>query len=137
MKTESKKSEVKKQESEQEFKGLKRVRDYTKYLFEGGIYGKGPLVHAVIKKYVEEHPTVTSKELQVLFPKEAVDSAFEIVVPIKQATKGRFFLNNEDIMKVSDTKIVVTSQWSKDNIGSFITFVKKNLKVKIQEKVSK
>jgi hypothetical protein len=111
-------------------------RDYTKYLFMGEQYGKGPLVHAVIKEYVEKHPKTTVEELQEVFSKKATHSVFECVEPVRKAAKGRFFLNKEDIIKAADARIAVTSQWTKTNIGVFIRFARKTLNVRIQHKLA-
>ncbi len=110
----------------------KTQRDYTQYLFKGGQYGKGTLVLAVVKSYVEKHPKITIDKLKSIFLKKEMHSGFEIVEPVRKAAKGRFFLNKEDIIKTTDTKIAVTSQWDKKNIEIFILFVKKNLNMKIK-----
>lgn len=49
-------------------------KDYTKYQFNGGIYGKGRLVLAVVQDYVEKHPTVTVPELQKTFTVENISN---------------------------------------------------------------
>lgn len=107
-------------------------RDYSKYTFHGTEYGKGPLVRAVVREYLEKHPKTTVHELKEIFPKKEVHSTFEVVESVRRASKGRFFLNRSDLIKAADSKIAVTSQWSKNNIDSFIEFVRKNLHMKIQ-----
>lgn len=109
-------------------------RDYSKYLFKGEKYGKGTLVHAVISEYAKEHPRATAEKLQTVFPRKVVHSTFEVVEPVKKATKGRFFMRPELLIKTANTKVAVTSQWSKNNIESFIEFVKKNLNMRIQHR---
>lgn len=42
-------------------------RDTTKYLLDGKRYGKNRLVLAIVKKYMEEHPDVSSDELMSVF----------------------------------------------------------------------
>lgn len=112
----------------------RNARDYSKYVFQGEQYGKGTLVRAVISKYAEDHPNITADKLKTIFPKKEIHSTFEVVEPVKKAAKGRFFLRPEHIIKVKDSKVAVTSQWSKNNIQSFIDFVKKNLHMKIQHR---
>ena len=43
-------------------------KDYSKYIFNGELLGKGRMVLAVIKKYVSDHPDVTYKALKKVFP---------------------------------------------------------------------
>lgn len=111
----------------------KNGRDYTKYLFKGEQYGKGTLVKAVVKNYVEEHPKVTSRELKHIFPKKETGALFEVVAKAKEAKKDRFYTDIEDLIKTADAKVAVTSQWSKDNITTFIMFVKKMYNLRIQK----
>lgn len=110
----------------------RHARDYSKYLFKGEHYGKGTLVHAVISDYAKHHPRMTAEKLQEIFPRKVVHSTFEVVEPVKKAVKGRFFLRPELLIKTANAKVAVTSQWSKNNIESFIAFVKKNLHMRIQ-----
>ena len=115
-------------------KSKRRIkRDYTKYNFLGNRYGKGTLVLAVIKKYLEEHPGMSLSQLSEVFTKKNTGSTFDVVVPVKKAVKGRFFLNAEDLVKAADKKIAVTSQWGKENIKHFIVFANSTLKMKIAE----
>jgi len=115
-------------------KKTKKNRDYSKYLFKGEQYGKGTLVHAVISDYAKEHPRTTAEKLQSIFPRKVIHSTFEVVETVKKATKGRFFLNPDLLIKTANSKVAVTSQWSKNNIDSFIDFVKKNLHMRIQHR---
>ncbi len=111
-------------------------RDYTKYVFLGKKYGKAQLVRAVVSKYAETHPKATIETLQTVFPKKEIHSVFEVVVPVKKAVEGRFFLNSEDIIKTANAKAAVSTQWTKDSIESFIGYVKKNLGMKIQHRMA-
>jgi len=92
----------------------KPSRDYSKYTFKGETYGKGNLVLAVVSDYVKEHPQVTLTKLKDLFPRKEVHSGFEVVETVYKAHKGRFFLNAEDLIKVGNKNVAITSQWSKD-----------------------
>lgn len=109
----------------------KSARDYSKYTFKGEKYGKGNLVLAVVSDYVKEHPDVTIDTLKNLFPRKELHTGFEIVENVNKANKGRFFLNLEDIIKVGNKDVAVTSQWGKDNIQDFIVCVRKKLHTKI------
>ncbi len=104
----------------------KQKRDYTKYVFQGRKYGKGPLVLAIVGKYVEEHPKATIEELQAAFPKDEIKSTFEIVETIRKANKRRFFLKPDRVLRSNGSRLAVTNQWSRDNTNNFIKYVKKN-----------
>lgn len=116
----------------------KKSRDYSKYSFKGETYGKGNLVLAVISDYVKEHPDVTLSKLKDLFPRKELHSGFEIVETVYKAVKGRFFLNAEDLIKVGNKSVAITSQWGKDNIRDFIVHARKNLhsKIYVQHKMA-
>jgi len=117
-----------KQQSKKKRKGH---RDYSHYLYHGKRYGKGTLVHAVIRDYVDKHPNVTAEKLQELFPRKEFHSPFEIVEKIKEAKAGRFFLKTDSLINTANARVAVTNQWG-SNIDYFIDFVKKNMHVKIQ-----
>lgn len=51
------------------FKNISSTKDTTKYEFEGKSLGKGRLALAVIKRYVEDHSSVTYAELGRIFPR--------------------------------------------------------------------
>lgn len=112
----------------------KNKKDYSKYTFLGEHYRKGPLVLAVIKEHVKNHPDVTVDQLQSIFPKKDIHNAFEIVELVKDSTKGRFYLKLKDRIKNKEAiKMVVTNQWDRNNIKSFISLAKKELHVKIRQ----
>ncbi len=112
------------------FKPTKTSNDNTRYKFEGLNYGKGRLVLAVIKKYVETHPNTSYAELEKLFPQicqgsYGVFARYEKANEIAEIRK-RHFLNPEDLINLSDCTIAVCSQWgaksksTKGNIENFI-----------------
>ncbi len=107
-------------------------RDTAKYRFEANVYGKGRLVHACIKKYVEDHPQMRFAALERAFPRgikggrlgcfDTVDNAQGIL----DAGGGRrYFLNPADLIQLADSTISVCSQWGIGNIGRFISRARK------------
>ena len=47
---------------------VKGKKDYSKYTFKGTQYGKGRLVHAVVKDYVQTNPGISFEDLLLVFP---------------------------------------------------------------------
>ena len=101
-----------------------RSRDHTKYNFNNEKYGKGRLVLAVVKQYVDDHPNTTFDELLEKFPKRRQGSlgVFEEISKIQDDT--RYFCKDNEIITLNDdTKIAVCSEWAKSNIDNFIAHV--------------
>ena len=104
-------------------------RDYSKFIFEGKEYGKGRLALAVVKKYVEDNPTLTYEELLKIFPQELhgrgknagvfnhIEDALEI---INNTNRKRHFVNENEMIKLSDCTIAVSNQWGQGNIQSIV-----------------
>ena len=99
------------------------------YTFEGGTYGVGPLVLAVVKKYVADHPGITFADLQLAFPDKLVSKTYGVVKPnliIPDKDKGigpnsykRYFV--DDVITLSNgEEILVCSQWKKELMPKFI-----------------
>ena len=98
-------------------------RDKTKYMFEGKVLAKNRLVLAIIKKYVETN-SPTYQELIKVFDKSlqgslGVVDLYENAIKISDSAK-RFFLKEEDVLLLSDAKVVVCTQWGIFNIVKFI-----------------
>ena len=97
-------------------------RDTSKFKFNGELYGKGRLVLAVIKKYVEDNPKVTFSKLKEVFPDELQPryKMFEEVNKAKNSTtdRERYFIKNpEDLIKLGDKKVIaVCNQFGADNL---------------------
>jgi hypothetical protein len=101
-------------------------KDARKYTFNGQVLGKGSLVLAVVKRYVEAHPTTTFAELQQAFPKHC-QGAFGVVATVEQAneiyartSRKRHFLDPEDVIQLPDSTVAISSQWGIGNIDRFI-----------------
>lgn len=105
------------------------------YQFEGKIYGVGPLVLAVVKKYVSDNPHITFDDLKTAFPDSLVSPTYGVVKPkdkIPDNHKGigpnsykRYFV--DDIITLdSGDEIMVCSQWSKEKMPNFIKNAQKH-----------
>lgn len=95
-------------------------RDTSKLKFNGELYGKGRLVLAVVKKYVEDNPRTTFSKLKEVFPDE-LQPRYGVVEEFSKAKKisadrDRFFLKAEDLIKVGDKKIAVCNQFGSHNL---------------------
>ncbi len=110
-------------------------RDSSKYKFEGKEYGKGPLVRAVVSKYVEDNPKTTYEQLKEVFPDELLKrfGIFQDEKTAKEiAPKGkRYFEKPEQMIKLKDRKVVVCNQFTLANIQPFLK-VAKSLGYKIK-----
>lgn len=104
------------------------TRDSSKYKFEGDEYGKGPLVRAVVSKYVEDNPKTTYKQLKEVFPDELLKrfGIFQDERTAKEiAHKGkRYFEKPEQMIKLKDRYIVVCNQFTLANIQPFLKVAK-------------
>ncbi len=113
------------------FKPLSGNKDTSKYEFERKFFGKGRLVLAVIKRYVEMHPTVSFADLQIAFPNSCqgsvgVFSTVEQANQIYASTKHkRHFLNPEELVQLTSNEIAISREWGSGNIGRFIEQAKK------------
>ena len=100
-----------------------QTRDTTKYSIDGGEpLKKRRFVLAVVKKYVEANKNVTYEELKRRFPDRLSNSPLHGVIRpyeeimgkllLQPDLKKRFFLNEEDLIVLSDgTKLTIYNQW--------------------------
>ncbi len=103
-------------------------RDNTKYKFNGEEYGKGPLVLAVVKKYVEDNPDATFKQLKEVFP-DTLMPRWHIFRNEQEAiklsaNKPRYFLKHPIKIKGQKEPIVVSNQWTAALIDKFLPVIK-------------
>ena len=96
------------------------------YQFNGYKYGKGRLVLAVVKVYVENNPGVTFEKLSELFPKKLQGSIGvfnelkETKAKYSDKSHKRHFLKQDDIINLADCEVVVCTEWGIANIDNFI-----------------
>lgn len=100
------------------------LRDYTQYMFNNEKYGKGRLVHAVVKQYVEDNPNITLDELLKKFPKK-LQGKYGVLAESSQATDKNYFCKYDEIIPLNNngTTIAVCRQWGTPNIDKFIDHV--------------
>ena len=119
---------------------VKGKKDYSKYTFKGTQYGKGRLVQAVVKDYVQTNPGISFEDLLLVFPHELARHKYGVFDRTEVAEKyfidsgskyKRFYMNEKDIITLSDAKIVVCSQFGKGNMDPFLEVCKK-LKLEIK-----
>ncbi|BDR09585.1 hypothetical protein CTTA_3456 [Comamonas testosteroni] len=101
-------------------------KDATKYHFDGKVYGKGRLVLAIVKRYVELNPSITFAELERAFPSTCQGSS-GVIATADQAnsiytTSGRkrHFLDPSDLIQLQDSLAAVSNQWGIGNIDSLV-----------------
>lgn len=112
------------------FKNNNSSKDTTKYIFNGSDYGKGRLVLAILKKFVEDTPRVTYSELENIFHKSlqgsngVFSSQHDAEEILSSTSRRRHFLKPEDLITLSDITIAVSSQWGVGNVDKFISKAK-------------
>jgi len=108
----------------QEDPTIPRIRNRQGYNFNGEVYGKGPLVLAVIRHHVENNPTIDYKNLNDLFPDDLLKSygIFKRLDVAQEASKKRkrYFLKTDQLITISDCLVAVCNQFTSANIGAFI-----------------
>lgn len=112
-----------------------RKRDTTKYLFNDKVYKKNRLVLAVVKEYASNH-NPSFDELAKVFH-SSLQGSIGVVERVNVAQKRqdysvRFFIEENDIITLSDGFAYVCNQWGILNIPRFLCKAK-DLGYKIQE----
>ncbi|SHI16351.1 hypothetical protein [Desulfofustis glycolicus] len=115
-------------------------RDFSKFDFKGNAYGKGRLVLAIVKDYVQNHPGLNFGDLSEIFPKHlqgshGVFNKESIANDIYQRTgHKRYYIKPEELIQLSDERIAVCSQWGKTNIYKLLRHVESlGYEIKAQE----
>jgi hypothetical protein len=97
-------------------------RNNDKFSFNGiSDLGKGALARAIVEKYVKDNPNTTYKKLMEVFPTTLL-KRFGVVEDIEKAREisgkkyDRYFFKEEHVIKLKDKKVVVTNQWTSENI---------------------
>lgn len=112
-------------------------RDLTKYSFSGlEDLSKGRLALAVIRNIAVTNPKIKLKELVESYPDTLVPP-YGVIKPKKEAleiSKGRprFFIKQEEMVKLADGDICVSNQWTTERINEFISISKKKYGLKIK-----
>lgn len=103
-------------------------RDNSKYKFNNQEYGKGPLVRAVVAKYVEDNSPMTFKKLKEVFP-DTLLKRFGIFQDVEMAKEiggkgNRYFTKSDQIIKLKDKSVVVCNQFTFENFQPFLKVAK-------------
>jgi len=109
---------------------MNQGKDFTQYIFNGCEYGKGRLVLAVLRKYVEDNPTISYQKLKNIFPDNLqseskiqfsnVQVVFFLLDEIETRELSRFFLKESEVIAIDGGEIAVSKEWNIENIQSFI-----------------
>ena len=105
-------------------------KDRSKYNFkEHKNLGKGKLVLAVIKDYVDTHPGISFEELVIAFPPDKkLHTSYAIIAKVEEIEEKnhvRYYMKDTDRINLSDTSVAVCNQWGITNIGAFFDVCKK------------
>jgi uncharacterized protein YlzI (FlbEa/FlbD family) len=103
----------------------KNIKDNTQYKFNEKFYGKGRLVLAIINDFIKNNQKYSYAEIESIFYKEiqgsvgVVGKYEDIIEKYKNTEHKRHFL--DDVISLNNgDKIVVSTEWGKDNISNFI-----------------
>lgn len=132
----------KKVKSDQKIKDIKTIpikvgRDLTKYTFNGesGL-NKGRLALAIIRQISIENPKLKYKQLLEVFPDEIVPP-YGVIKDKKEALEAskarpRFFIKEEEMIKLADATICVSNQWMPDRLEAFLKKAKEAYSIKVK-----
>ena len=104
-------------------------RDNSKFLFNGIEMNKGQLVRSVVAQYVADNAGTTFKKLKEVFP-DTLLKRFGIFQDEERAREisgkkyDRYFFKEEHVIKLKDKNIVVTNQWTAENLKPFLEVAK-------------
>lgn len=111
-------------------------KDFTKYTFDGKVYNKGRLIHAVVAKFVaDNNPTID--QLRSAFPNDSIKAYGKgLFVPVAEAEKinteskrPRFFSKQEDLIEINGEKIAITNQVDSGLVTRFLSSIPSSYKV--------
>lgn len=99
--------------------------DFTQYTLDGVTYGKGRLALAIVKKYIKENPNTSFHKLENIFPKYLQGSAgvfkkLEDALEIINRDKKRHFVKPDEVIKLTDSTVAVSTEWGVGNIGKLL-----------------
>ncbi len=99
-------------------------RDTTRYRFENEVYLKNRLVLAVVKAYVRDNPKISRDELKAIFSKN-LQGSIGVVEKVELAHNRldyqvRFFVKEDEIIRLIDGDMYVCTQWGILNIPNLI-----------------
>lgn len=114
-------------------------KDYSKFVFNSGVYNKGRLINAVIRRYIELNPEITYSELKKVFPDNiqgghgVFTDYISAMNVLKETGYKRYYLKDSEVIQLKDSKIATCTQWNPVNTDLFIKASKKvNLSIEIK-----
>ncbi len=112
-------------------------RDLTKYKFNGIEYNKGRLAHAIIAQAAKDKRLSLKGALELFDPENNVVPPYGLIKPIAEAKKlskerQRFFIKPEDEVKLRDSVVAISNQFTKERIEKIIAVARKELKYTIK-----
>ena len=93
----------------------------VEYLKGNNMNGLGKLVLAVVKDYIDKHPTVTLADLKKVFPDEIITNG--VIIDAKEVGEKRFYPDRIDLL--DGTKIAVNHEWKQDLVEKILSIVGK------------
>jgi hypothetical protein len=92
--------------------------------FNGETYGKGPLVLAVVLHHAKKNPKISHEQMKAAFPDTLLRGYGIFTTRIKAEdlckTRKRYFVREDQFVKLTDEQIAVCNQFTSDNIGAFL-----------------
>lgn len=108
-------------------------RNNDKFSFNGvSDLGKGALARSIVMKFVADNPNTIYKKLLEVFPPTLL-KRFGVVEDIEKAREisgnkyDRYFFKEEHVIKLKDKKVVVTNQWTSDNLIPLLQVAREKL----------
>lgn len=100
----------------------------SQFTFDGESYGKGPLVLAVVMAHAKKNKKITHEQMKAAFP-DTLLRGYGIFTTAKKAeemckTRKRYFIREDQLVKLADEVIAVCNQFTGDNIGAFLNQAK-------------
>jgi hypothetical protein len=119
-------------------KGAEEKSGPREYLFQKERLTMGRLVNAVLKAYVAKNAGITYDKLKHAFPDGILKSygVFTLkekaIQMYKEKNKKFYYIEKEELIKLSDTTIATSTQWTKEEFPKFLEAAKA-LKIIIEE----
>lgn len=106
---------------------MKQSSPKPSYTYNGKTYNQRDLCLAVIKDYVNQNRNITIDQLKQTWNFKGMRRAILDAKELKQNQRTRkdYFLDNNDLLKLSDGIAVVSTQWTGDLVDEFIKIAKK------------
>ncbi|MBQ9204209.1 MAG: type I restriction enzyme HsdR N-terminal domain-containing protein [Prevotella sp.] len=111
-------------------------RDNTKYSIDGGAnyFGKNRIVREIIIRYLEQHPKMTYRQLEQIFPDE-MQGSYGVVRSLDELNgmehdskdlATRYLMKEDELLKTIDgVRFAVCNQWGAYNIPNIFRLMEK------------